>query len=118
MRAKPWIFLASSRLPTRLRYSVEFSIWDGMLGIGNRRYKSVLTVNSTAERLETEQTTAPAESKWAAKKANHELPAKVNIEAKALLARVVEELRDVPGAMWRVDGDVWEVIKEQRQGGQ
>jgi len=40
-----------------------------MLGIGNRRYKSVLSVNSTAERLETEQTTAPAESKRAAKKA-------------------------------------------------
>jgi hypothetical protein len=56
-----------SRLPTRLRYNVEFSIWDGMLGIGNRHYKSILTVNSTAERLETGQTTAPAESKWAAK---------------------------------------------------
>jgi len=39
-------------LPTRLRHSVEFSIWDGILGIGNRRFKPVFAFKTAADRRE------------------------------------------------------------------
>ena len=40
----------------------------------------------------------------------------VNMNVRTLLANIVAELRDIPGALWRDDADPWEEIKEQVQG--
>jgi len=39
------------------------------------------------------------------------------MNARTLLGRIVAELRDTPGALWRDDADPWEEIKEQVQEG-
>jgi hypothetical protein len=43
-------------------------------------------------------------------------PHAVTINAKMLLANIVTELREIPGALWREDANPWEEIKEQAQG--